>query len=178
MLEFALKSLRSIRKLRNIPLGILFYGDEGLDCRYSSDLIKKAVDQAAEVIVLRPGNVGGKVITDRRGQRKYLLVAEGTPHRLGRMTKCEEVLRWASAKVEELAQLSNRKERIALSAVKIETDAFPMLLPHRVQVTLISSFAKIKSGDALEDKMKQVLGEGNIRWSLDCLSNRPPMKEG
>ncbi len=176
MLEFALKSLRSIRKLRKLPLGVLFYGDEGLDCRYSSDLIKQAVEQAAEIIVLRPGNVGGKMISDRRGQRKYLLVAEGTPHRLGKITKQQEVLRWAGTKIEELAQLSSRKERIALSAVKIETDAFPTLLPHRVQVTLISSFAKVKSGDELEEKMEQVLGKGNIKWSLECVSNRPPMK--
>ena len=176
MLEFALKSLRSIKKLRKLPLGVLFYGDEGLDCRYSSDLIKQAVEQAAEVIVLRPGNVGGKVISDRRGQRKYLLVAEGTPHRLGKITKHQEVLRWAGTKVEELAQLSNRKERMALSAVKIETDAFPTLLPHRVQVTLISSFSKVKSGDELEEKMKQILGKGDIKWSLECVSNMPPMK--
>jgi D-alanine-D-alanine ligase len=177
MLEFALRSLRAIRKLRKLPLGILFYGDEGLDCRYSSDLIKKAVDQAAEVIVLRPGNVGGKIITDRRGQRKYLLVAEGTPHRLGKRTKNQEILLWASAKVEELAQLSSRKKRVALSAINIETDAFPMLLPHRIQVTLISSFAKIKSCDELEEQMEQILGsKNNIKWSLDCVSNRPPMK--
>jgi D-alanine-D-alanine ligase len=176
MLEFALKSLRSIRKLRKLPLGVLFYGDEGLDCRYSSDLIKKAVEQAAEVIVLRPGNPGGKIITDRRGQRKYMLVAEGSPHRLGKSTKHREVLRWAGTKIEELANLSSRKERVALSAVKIESDAFPMLLPHRIQITLISSFAKIKSGDELEEKMNKVLGKGNIRWSLDCISNRPPMK--
>jgi D-alanine-D-alanine ligase len=78
MLEFTLKSLRSIRKLRKLPLGILFYGDEGLDCRYSSDLIKNAVEQSAEVIVLRPGNPGGKVIVDRRGQRKYFLRVEGS----------------------------------------------------------------------------------------------------
>ncbi|KPK24923.1 MAG: hypothetical protein AMJ61_13160 [Desulfobacterales bacterium SG8_35_2] len=176
MLEFALKSLRSIRKLRKLPLGILFYGDEGLDCRYSSDLIKKAVEQASEVIVLRPGNPGGKVITDRRGQRKYLLRAEGVPHRLGKRIKGQEVLRWTGLKIEELARLSNRRERVALSAQKIETDAYPMLLPHRAETTLISSFAKIKSGDELEERMKNILADGKIKWSMDCISNRPPMK--
>jgi D-alanine-D-alanine ligase len=176
MLEFTLKSLRSIRKLRKLPLGVLFYGDEGLDCRYSSDLIKKATDQVSEVIVLRPGNLGGKVVTDRRGQRKYLLLAEGSPHRLGKITKSQEVIRWTGQKIEELAKLSNRRERVALSAQKIETDAYPMLLPHRVQATLISSYAKIKSGDELEEKMKNILSEGKIKWSLECVSNRPPMK--
>jgi D-alanine-D-alanine ligase len=142
MLEFALKSLRSIRKLRKIPLGILFY----------------------------------KAIADRRGQRKYMLVAEGTPHRLGKSKSHQEVLRWVGAKVEELAQLTNRRERIAVSAVDIETEAYPMLLPHRVKVTLFSSFAKIKTGDELENRMEQILGKNNIKWSLNCISNRPPMK--
>ncbi|MBW2466080.1 MAG: ATP-grasp domain-containing protein, partial [Deltaproteobacteria bacterium] len=176
MLEFALKSLRSIRKLRKIPLGVLFYADEGLDCRYSSDLIKQAEDQASEIIVLRPGNPGGKAITDRRGQRKYMLAAEGTPHRLGKSTAHQEVLRWVNTKMEEIAQLANRRERIAVSAVNIETDAYPMLLPHRVKVTIYSSFAKIKSGDELENRLEKILDKGSIKWSLNCISNRPPMK--
>jgi D-alanine-D-alanine ligase len=176
MLEFTLKSLRSIRKLRKLSFGVLFYADEGLDCRYSSDLIKQAADKASEVIVLRPGNIGGKAVIDRRGQRKYMLVAEGTPHRLGKSTSHQEVLRWANTKIEELARLTNRRERIAVSAMNIETYAYPMLLPHRINATLYSSFAKIKSADELEDKIRQILGKGGIKWSLDCISNRPPMK--
>ena len=176
MLEYTLKSLRSIRKLRKLPLGLLFYGDEGLDCRYSSDLIKQAVDQAAEIIVLRPGNPGGRAITDRRGQRKYMLVAEGVPHRLGKSSAHKDVLRWVGVKMEELAQLTNRRERVAVSAIDIESEAFPMLLPHRVKVTLYSSFAKIKTGDELESRMEKILGKGSIKWSLNCISNRPPMK--
>jgi hypothetical protein len=105
-----------------------------------------------------------------------MLVAEGTPHRLGKSTSHQEVLRWANTKIEELARLTNRRERIAVSAMNIETYAYPMLLPHRVCATLYSSFAKIKSADELENKMRQILGKGGIKWSLDCISNRPPMK--
>ncbi|MBW2506441.1 MAG: hypothetical protein JRD19_05175, partial [Deltaproteobacteria bacterium] len=60
--------------------------------------------------------------------------------------------------------------------VNIKIDAYPILLPHRVKVTLYSSFAKIKSGDELETKMEKILGKGSIKWSLNCISNRPPMK--
>ena len=176
MLEFSLKALRSIRKLRHLPLGVLLYGDEGLDCRYSSDIIKKTADIASEVIVLRPGNPGGRVITDRRGMRKYFLLAEGFPQRLGKADSHPEVLLWVAKKIEEFASLSNRREKIALSAVNIETDTYPMLLPHRARITLLSSFATIKAGDRLEEEMKDILGKNKIKWSLECVSNRPPMK--
>lgn len=176
MLEFSLRALRSIRKLRHLPLGVLLYGDEGLDSRYSSDLIRKAADSASEVIILRPGNPGGKAITDRRGVRKYFLVAEGAPQRMGKTSSKPEVLLWAAKKIDELAKLTNRREKVALSPVSIETDAYPMLLPHRVRITFLSSFSTIKKGDKLESELKNILGKGRIKWSLECVSNRPPMK--
>ncbi len=176
MLEFALRSLRSCRKLPNIPLGILFYGDEGLDCRYSSDAIKKATSQAEQVIVLRPGNIGGKFISDRRGQRKYYLIAEGKTQRLGKASAQEEVLQWVGSKMNEMAKLSSRRARLAISPVNIETTAFPMLLPHRAKVTILSSFPTLKAADELENKLKSILGKSSIKWTLETVSNRPPMK--
>jgi len=176
MLEFALRALRSCRKLRKIPLGVLCYADEGLDCRYSSDLIKEAIKEASQVIVLRPGNPGGRVITERRGQRKYFLVAEGRPQRLGKAAAQPEILRWVNRKLEELANLSNRRERIALSTVKIETQAYPMLLPHRVQATLLASYPTKKAGDLLEEKIREILSKPKVKWTLETVSDRPPMK--
>jgi D-alanine-D-alanine ligase len=176
MLEFALRALRSCRKLRRIPLGILCYADEGLDCRYSSDLIKTAIKEASQVIVLRPGNPGGRVITERRGQRKYFLVAEGKPRRLGKSVPQPEVFRWMNSKLEEIANLSNRRERIALSTVKLETQAFPMLLPHRVQATLLTSYPTKKAGDLLEEEIRKIFSKPKIKWTLETISDRPPMK--
>jgi len=176
MLEFSLRALRSIRKLRHLPLGVLLYGDEGLDCRYSSDIIKKATESASEVIVLRPGNPGGKAITDRRGMRKYFLVAEGIPQRLGKAGSHPEVLSWVAEKIEALAKLTHRRNKTALSAVNIKTDGYPMLLPHRARIMILSSFPSVKAGDRLEEEMKNILGRGKIKWSLECVSNRPPMK--
>jgi D-alanine-D-alanine ligase len=176
MLEFVLRALRSCRKLRKIPLGILCYADEGLDCRYSSELIREAAKEAAQVIVLRPGNPGGRVITERRGQSKYFLVAEGKPKRLGKVSPHPEIIRWVNQKLEELANLSNRRERIALSTVNIETQAFPMLLPHRVQATLLASYPTKKAGDLLEEEIRKILSKPKVKWTLETVSDRPPMK--
>lgn len=175
-LEFALRGLRSCRKLRKIPLGVLLYGDEGLDCRYSSDIIKQAANRVSQVIVLRPGNAGGRIITERRGQRKYLLVAEGTPHRMGKAASKPDVLRWTNEKLVKLADLSSRKHRLALSAVDIKTEAYPMLLPHRVNVTLLASYPTKKAGEALHTKIKETLAGSKFNWNLETVSERPPMK--
>jgi D-alanine-D-alanine ligase len=176
MLEFSLRSLRFLRRLKNLPLSIMLYGDEGLDCRYSSKLIQEACDRASQVIVLRPGNMGGKIISQRRGQRKYFLMAEGAPRRLGMGSKRVDVFRWVNHKLELLAGLSSRRERIALAAVDVKTDSYPMLLPHRVTVSLLSSFPTKKAGDELEAKIRQTLGRSTVKWSLEMVSDRPPMK--
>lgn len=178
VLEFTLKALRSCRKLRNIPLGVVCYADEGMDCRYSSDILQEAIFMANEVIVLRPGNPGGKAILERRGQTKYFLLAEGRPFRLGKPSSSPEVLRWVIQKIEQLAALSSRKERIAVAAAEIQTYSFPMLLPHHVQATLLTSYPTQKAGNELDEKIRQTIGKSNIKWNLEMVSNRPPMKTG
>ena len=176
MLEYTLKSLRSCRLLKKVRLGVLLHGDEGLDCRYSSDLIQSAVERASEVIVLRPGNPGGHAITERRGQRKYKLAVEGRPLRLGKSSRSPETLAWTMGKLGELRQLSSRRDRVAVAASGIETDAFPMLLPHRATATVLTSFPTKRAGDELHESILKVLGKAPLTWDLEPVSDRPPMK--
>ena len=46
MLEYALRALRSLRRLQHLPLGVLYYADEGQDARYSADEIRAAAAPA------------------------------------------------------------------------------------------------------------------------------------
>ena len=176
ILEFVFRALRSCRKLQRLPIGILCYGDEGFDCRYSSDIIQKACAQAKRVFVMRPGNPGGKVMSVRRGQRKYSLIVDGNPVRLGKVTKRPEILRWAAAKVDQLASLNSRKDRLAISALDFKCDSFPMLLPHRVTITLLTSFPSKTAADRLEKEIRELLGTKGPRWHLELISDRPPMR--
>ena len=176
VLEFTLRSLRSVRKLRSLPLGVLCYGDEGLDCRYSTSIIQQAIENASEVIVLRPGSTGGHAMRQRRGQRKYILAVDGKPFRLGKATRSPEVLKVTMQKIEEISSLSSRKKRIAVSMVDIETNAFPMLLPHQARITLLTSFPTKKAGDELEEYILSILETLKIQWNLELVSDRPPMK--
>jgi len=177
MLAFALRALMNRRVLQKIPLGVLYYSDEGRDCRYSAEIIQKAAARAARVLVLRPGNLNDKIIVQRRGQRKYLLTFEGKSRRLGQYAKTPEVLLQACGKFLELSSLSSRKERVALSVTDIQTDAYPMLLPHRVTANLMLSYLDPKNVAVLEEKMREILSGSGFRFDLESVSDRPPMKE-
>ncbi len=175
VLEYALRAAKSLKRLKNVPLGILVYGDEGRDCVYSAKTIKAAAARAKEVIVLRPAGAREEVFTSRRGVRKYRFTVEGKPQRLGQVTKKPQVLRWTWNKLESLAALSSRKDRLAISAVDINASRFPMQLPHRVASTVLVGYGSTKAADSAEERMRILLGKDEYRWELECLSDRPPM---
>ena len=175
-MEFALRALKHHRRLKNMPIGVLYYADEGRDCRYSAEIIQQASRKARQVLVLRPGNPGDFLINQRRGQRKFRLVVEGKPLRLGQATKKPEVLLWVGAKLVELGKLTSRKNRIAVSATDLHTRAFPLLLPHIVTVSLMLTYPDTRAGDAVETRMREILDTAGGKWSLEKVADRPPMK--
>jgi D-alanine-D-alanine ligase len=175
--EYALRALRNQRALRSRRLGVLYYLDEGRDCRYSEDLIRKAVAQAKRVLVLRPGSVHGHAYQQRRGQRRYNLMAEGQSLRPGAAGRQKDVLRWIAEKLGPISSLNSRKDRISASVTQLKTESFPMLLPHRVTGTLLVTYAEVKKADEIEGAIREIFGKGPVRWRLDMISDRPPMRE-
>jgi D-alanine-D-alanine ligase len=177
MLEFALRTLRSARRLRKVPLGVTYITDEGRDGRDSAELVFQAASRAKRVIVLNPGNLENRVVTNRRGQRRYHLLVEGTSFRIGRATRNKEPLRWTNERIERCARLTSQKDRVSAGAIDIATESFPMHLPHRVEVTIVTTFPNEKAATALEREMREIMGRGELRWQLDLVSDRPAMPE-
>ena len=175
-LEYALRSLRSARKLREIPLGVLYYFDEGRDCRYSAAAIKKACEQAAQVIVLRPGQEES-IVTQRRGQRKYTLLADGRPKRIGGASQKPDALLWFGRRLEEISRLNNRKERLGITVTHVKTTTYPMHLPHAVNATLLVSYYDSAKADATERELRTILKSGDFNGRLELISDRPPMPD-
>jgi D-alanine-D-alanine ligase len=177
MLEFTLRSLRYNRLLHQLPIGVLYYLDEGRDCRYSAEMIRAAASRAGRVLVLRPGSLGDNIIIGRRGQRKYNIIIEGKPQRIGQQRKSPEAILWFSSKITELSNLSSKKDRISLSVTDIKTSSFPMLLPHRVTATLVLSYNDAKLAEEIEEQMRKLFKQSTFKWNLERISDRPPMKE-
>ncbi len=177
MLEYSLRALKHARKLNRIPLGIAIYADEGRDCEESTDFLRRVSSHAGRVLVLNSGNSGDRLITSRRGQRRYRLLVEGKPLRLGQSGRSAEVMKVLYGKLDELTALTNRKARVAVSAMDIKTEAFPMRLPHRVRVTLQVSYPNQEQAAELDKAMKRILRGGGVNWDLAQISDRPPMAE-
>jgi D-alanine-D-alanine ligase len=175
MLEMALRAVRSVRRLRQRPIGVLLYTDEGRDARYSAERIRIASERARRVLVLRPGNVGDAVLTQRRGQRKYRFRAVDEPRRPGKVSKSPELLRWVWGRLEEFSALSDRSRRISVSTLDIRPEMLPMLLPHRVTCQLLVTYPKSGVADEIEGRMRESLGHRVPKWELELISDRPPM---
>jgi D-alanine-D-alanine ligase len=176
-MKYALRALRFVRRLHKKKLGIMYYMDEGRDCRYSGEMIKKAAAQAKNVLILRPGGTEGQIILQRRGQRKYDLIIEGEPKRLGKFVRQTEVFLWTSQKLAEIARLSSKKDRLAVSTLGIQSERFPMLLPHRIHVNLLLNYYQAQKAVETEQKIREILKGSRYKISLELISDRPPMKE-
>ncbi|GAB4249910.1 MAG: hypothetical protein Kow00129_10750 [Thermoleophilia bacterium] len=177
MMEFALRALRHQRRLRQIPLGVLYYTDEGHDCRYSADTIREAASRARNVLVLRPGNPGGNLVHQRRGQRKYRLRAEDRPRRPGRYHRKADIVRRAANKLQDLSRLSSAREQVSVSVLDFGTEAFPMLLPHAVNLGLVLTYLDDRVANRTEKTMRELIAQEGPGWRLELISDRPPMKE-
>ena len=177
MLEYALRALRSLRRLPQIPLGVLYYADEGQDARYSADEIRAAAARAREVLILQPGLDPDKVVLQRRGQRRFQLQVETESMRLGRTFRKPDALRWTSRKLEEFAGLSSQAERIAVSTIGLRTERHPLHLPHRVTADIVETYPTTTTGDTVARKLRGVLGKGGPRWELVTATTRPPFVE-
>jgi D-alanine-D-alanine ligase len=176
-LEYALRSLRAQRRLRRLPIGVLFYTDEGRDARYSEDTIRRASARARRVIVLRPGGVGGTIIRQRRGLRRYALFVEGKPVRLGASSRSPDMLSWVADRISAVSKLTSRRQRIGVGAVDVQTESFAATLPHRIETSLLMNYLDSKNADATEAKIAGILGKGGPRWNLELIADRPPMKD-
>ena len=177
MMEYAFRSLRSIRRLRRIPLGVLLYTDEGRDAMHSSSLIRNAAGRAKQVLILRPAAGGGGLITNRRGLRRYSLKIEGDSLRPGQATKKLPVLRWAWDKLGQMEELSSMKERLSVATIDFRTERHSMMVPHRVNVTVLITYFDPAGADRTEEAMRRLLGKKGPKWKLTKIADRPPMKE-
>ena len=177
MLEYALRALRSLRRLPQIPLGVLYYADEGQDARYSADEIRAAAARAREVLILQPGLDPDKVVLQRRGQRTFRLKVETESMRLGKAFRKPDALRWTGRKLEEFAGLSSQAERMAVSTIGLRTERHPLHLPHRVTADIVETYPTTATGDTVARKLRSILGKGGPNWELETATTRPPFVE-
>ena len=174
MLEYALRALRGLPR---IPLGVLYYADEGRGARYSADEIRAAAARAKEVLILQPGVEPDKIVTQRHGRREFQLRVETESTWLGVALAKQDALRWMCRKLDEIADLSSQDEQTAVAALDIRTERHPLRLPHRVTADIVETYLTPATRDTMTRKMRSILGKGGAHWDLVTASTRPPFVE-
>jgi D-alanine-D-alanine ligase len=177
MLELALRSLRHLRRLHRSRVGVLVYFDEGLEARNSGATIREAARMAKRALVLQPANTADQLVVQRRGQRRYRLLVEGEPQRIGRAKRRPDALRWTCARLAQFAAMSVPKERTAVVTLDVNTAHWWMYAPHRVEANVLVTFPDERAAARIEEQMKDVLGSSKIHWSLELVAHRPAMPE-
>jgi D-alanine-D-alanine ligase len=133
--------------------------------------------RAKNVLVLRPGGIGGYIYHRRRGERRYRLLVEGHPSRPGKARKRTEVLLWLAGRLGEISALSSREKRISASVIDLRTASFPLLIPHRVTATILVTYTDAGAADRVERSIREALGRRGPRWEMELVSDRPPMPD-
>jgi len=175
--QFALRALKSQGLLKRARVGVLAYGDEGRDCARSAFLIREAAARAAQVLVLKAGSAVGKLVTGRRGLRRYQLTVEDEPRRLGKAFKRPDAVTRLCEAIGRLTALNDRKARLALGATDLRSKAFAGLLPHRASCTLLVSAPSAQAASSIEGKIREQLEPLAPRAALELVSERPAMSE-
>lgn len=173
----ALGALDAVNELKKTRLGVFIYSDEGRGMRYSSALLRKAARSAGQVIVLQPGFHGGKVVDQRRGSRKFSILVEGDPLRIGYRGDFDDVLTWFLRVAARLGELSKPEQRLTVAVQEVQSERFSILLPHRVRATIYVTFLESSLADEAEAKIRKLFTPENkeIRAYLEKLEERPPL---
>jgi D-alanine-D-alanine ligase len=173
---FALRALRAARRLATSRIGVMVIADEGGDGIESQKFVREGCSQAKQVFVMRPGFPDAQVVSQRRGWRRYRLSVSEKPRRLGKVHKHRSVLRWASIKLEEITRFTTTRDRLAVAVSNLHTEAFPKLLPHRVNAELFLSFLDVKAADRMEEDIFDAFTSKDYRVLIERTTDRPPMK--
>ncbi|KPJ60877.1 MAG: D-alanine--D-alanine ligase [Latescibacteria bacterium DG_63] len=174
----AFSALRSVRRLRKSRIGVFAYTDEGRGMRYSSELLRRASEKAAQVLVMRPGARDGKVITQRRGFRKYSLAIEGNPVRIGSQKGGTDVLTWLLNRAASIAALSRPSKGLTVSVQDVSTERYGALMPHRVRATVGMAYLDPHTAESADSELREVVTPGSrvLQVRIEVLEDRPAFR--
>ncbi|MDQ0254174.1 D-alanine-D-alanine ligase [Evansella vedderi] len=173
----ALNALKEQKLLPKKKIGIFFYSDEGRGMRYSSATLRKAAQEASQVIVMQPGFLGGKVSDQRRGSKKYSVTVEGDPLRVGKHQKQVDVLTYFIQQAEKLQEISSSDKKLTVAVQDVHSERYSVLLPHRVHATVVITFLDELLADEAEVQLRETF-KGNtqgMKSFVEKIEERPPL---
>mgnify|MGYP001828880684 CR=1 FL=1 len=129
---------------------------------------------------MRPGALGGKVITQRRGFRKYNVSIEGRAVRAEHKKTEADAMTWFLGKSAEIIALSRPAKRLTVAVQDVRADHYSALMPHRLEVVVTMSFLYQNMADAADAALRKIftpdVKKKGPRARIELLEERPPLR--
>jgi D-alanine-D-alanine ligase len=173
----SLAALADIDGLNETKLGVFVYSDEGRGMRYSGPVLQQAAAKAKQVLILQPGLLGGKVVDQRRGSRKFSILAEGNSLRPGYRGNQDDPLSWFLKKTDDVSKLNKPEDRLTVAIQELQSERYGVLLPHRIRATVYLTYLDTQLADDAEKVIRDTFSIDHleIRAYAERLEKRPAL---
>ncbi len=173
----ALEGLKNAKKLKNRKIGIFAYSDEGKGMRYSGKLLQQASKLAKEVIIMQPGSLGGKIVNQRRGYRKFNVVIERSSTMINSKSSPTDIFFWFTEKINELKEIIKNHDKLSIAVTDIQSSNNHMMRSHRISASIFLTYIDSQVADKIESEIKRIFRSTskNIKSYISNIEVRPPM---
>ncbi len=172
-----LETLQAMKQLQNKNIGIFAYTDEGKGMRYSGMDLKNISRLSRKVFVLQPGNEGGKVMVQRRGLRKFSIIVERNPIRVGSKKAKYDAYEWFVERMNTVEEHANEYDRLDVSVHNISFSSYSMMRPHQIESIVYMSYLNKNNADQIEKRLKSLFASSSrvFKTAISNVEVRPPM---
>lgn len=173
----ALQTLKFIRKLKKLKIGILITTDDSLQGRFSRSLVEQKTKNATTVIGLHGGGISGSLVTSRSGAAVYKCEINLTENKAERVSQTTAQF---GRLVASWCDLSLDDERLVIAPSNFNLKSNIMYPYVHGEARLSVRFNDIEAFDGVANKISVKLPKKYLKgidWQIVGGLRRPPMEE-
>ncbi len=174
----ALQSLRFVRLLRKIKIGILLTTDDTLQGRISQNLVKTKSRIAKYIIGLKGGGLSGTVITSRSGAAVYNCTM--SLKEKGNAEDVSKAVNILSKIVSGWTAMTDESNGLVVVPTELELKSNIMGHYANADISLSIRFHDIEQMQKVDDKIRGAISKkdhGMLRFQIEGGIRRPPMNK-
>lgn len=177
-LIFALQSLRFIRQLKKMKIGILLTTDDTLQGKFARNLIKEKSKHAQIILGIHGALIQGGIVTSRSGASRYRLEFN--------LDKCQSSIdvsktsKWFGQLIESWTNLSNEEKGVIIAPHNITFESNIMEPFAHGSVKLSVRFNEAKQVSETNEQIHSILKRRknkHVYYQIEGGERRPPMEK-
>ena len=173
----ALQSLRFVRLLRKLKIGILLTTDDTLQGRISQNLVQSKSRNADYIIGLKGSGLNGTVVTSRSGAAVYNCTM--SLKEKGRAEDVSKAINVLSKIINNWTAMTDETNGLVVVPTDVQLKSSIMGHYANADISLSIRFNDLKTMEQIDEKIKQTVSkkdQGMLHFQIEGGIRRPPMK--